>query len=382
MLNTHDIYQRFLARKCTAQEVQQLMEHFREQENAVEILNLIQAELDRAEMDVIEQQDIASAQLNWSKLEMMLASKPSVRKLQTYWISAVACVLLLTLGAIVYLPKMVVTPKVTMPTVESINPGGNRATLTWADGSTIVLSETHRGIITGEELRYDDGSTISASKTALATLTTPRGGQYQITLPDGTKVWLNAASSLQYPSQFVGNERKVTLNGEAYFEVKHNASKPFIVYSAEQRTIVKGTKFNVSAYQEDKKTTTTLLEGSVAIQLMNGQQPVSSKEVLLTADQQAIVQDGHTVTGSVDASESMAWSQGKFMFTDAPLADIMRQIARWYDVEVVYLMPVEDATFTGSISRFERIQDVLRKIELTDRIKFEIQERRVMVKRE
>lgn len=263
--------------------------------------------------------------------------------------------------------------------IENIVPGKNRATITLADGSVVDLSDGHTGVQVGDGLTYDDGSTISMVATTYATLATPRGGQYRITLSDGTKVWLNAASSLQYPIHFDKDAREVTLVGEAYFEVAHHASRPFRIYSAGQRTIVKGTKFNMSAYPEDGRITTTLLEGSVAIQLS---ERTGVDEVELKPNEQAIAHNGQLTKIKVDAAEAMGWSQGKFMFTDTPLPVIMRQIARWYDVEIVYMQPVDGVTFTGSISRFDNIQDVLRKLELTERIKFETQERRIMVKRE
>ena len=380
MSDIHKIYQRFLNRQCTPAEVDLLMEHFRQQENATDILNLIQGELDHQEV-VIDEQDHISAAHNWSRLESHIHSKSRVRRLQTFWWSAVACLFLLATGAMFYFYKTNCFSEVynVAQLTEPIKPGSNRAMLTFADGSTVALSPTQGGVVVGETMTYDDGSTIASKKVTYATLATPRGGQYRVTLPDGTKAWLNAASSLQYPTQFDGSERKVTLTGEAYFEVAHNARKPFMVYSGGQRTVVRGTKFNMSAYPEDGKITTTLLEGAVAIQLS---ERADADEMQLRPDEQAILHNGQMTKLRVDASEAMAWSQGKFMFTDTPLPVIMRQIARWYDVEVVYANPVDDVTFTGSISRFENIQDVLRKLALTDRIKFETQERRIMVKRE
>lgn len=378
MSDIQEIYTKFLARQCTAEEVKLLMAHFAGKENAAEILELIQAEIDRGHDVEIEQRDIASAYQNWVALDTRIHRQGRIRKLQRYWISAVAGLLLIALGATFYYKVNVPSDGAAIVAENKIVPGTNRATVTLADGSIVDLRDGQTGVVVGDNLTYEDGSAISAATTS-AILTTPRGGQYRITLADGTKVWLNAASSLQYPARFDGDMREVTLRGEAYFEVAHNASKPFIVNSGEQRTVVKGTKFNVSAYPDDHQIATTLLEGSVAIQLIEGGK---SGEMLLKPDQQAVVKDGKVSKRSVDASETMAWSQGKFMFTDAPLSVIMRQIARWYDVDVTYLQPVDDVTFTGSISRFENIQDVLRKLALTDRIKFETQERRIIVKRE
>ncbi len=379
MPDIQEIYAKFLARQCTTDEVELLMEHFADKENAAGILELIQTEIDRGHDVEIEQQDIASAHQNWVVLDTRIHRQGRIRKLQRYWMSAVAGLLLITCAATFYYYNInITTDNTAVVAANKIVPGTNRATITFADGNIVDLSDRQTGLVVGDNLTYEDGSAISAATTS-AILTTPRGGQYRITLTDGTKVWLNAASSLQYPAHFDGDTREVTLRGEAYFEVAHNARQPFIVSSGMQRTVVKGTKFNISAYPDDHQIATTLLEGSVAIQLSQG---TKDDELLLKPDQQAVVKDGKMSKRSVDASEAMAWSQGKFMFTDAPLPVIMRQIARWYDVDVTYQQSVDDVTFTGSISRFEHIQDVLRKLALTDRIKFETQERRIIVKRE
>ncbi|TDQ79267.1 FecR family protein [Sphingobacterium yanglingense] len=378
MSDIQEIYSRFLARQCTAEEVELLMAHFEDKENAAAIQELIQAEIDRTHDVEIEQKDIAAAHQNWVALNTRIHQQGRIRKLQRYWVSVVAGLLLIALGATFYYKVNVPSDGAAIVAANKIVPGTNRATVTLADGSIVDLSDGHTGVVVSDNLTYEDGSAISGATTS-ATLTTPRGGQYRITLADGTKVWLNAASSLQYPARFDGDTREVTLRGEAYFEVAHNGRQRFIVNSGEQRTVVKGTKFNISAYPDDHQIATTLLEGSVAIQLSQG---TKDDELLLKPDQEAVVKDGKMSKRSVDANEAMAWSQGKFMFTDAPLPVIMRQIARWYDVDVTYLQPVDDVTFTGSISRFDNIQDVLRKLALTDRIKFETQERRIMVKRE
>ncbi|MBL1407538.1 FecR family protein [Sphingobacterium faecale] len=379
MPDIQEIYAKFLARQCTAEEVELLMVQFADKDNAAVIQELIQAEIDRGHDVEVEQRDIASAHQNWGALDTRIHRQGRIRKLQRYWISAVAGLLLIALGATFYYYNInISTDNTAVVAANKIVPGTNRATVTLADGSIVDLSDRQTGLVVGDNLTYEDGSAISAATTS-ATLTTPRGGQYRITLADGTKVWLNAASSLQYPVRFDGDTREVTLRGEAYFEVVHNARKPFIVSSGEQRTLVKGTRFNVSAYADDHQIATTLLEGSVAIQRMR---TTEDEGLLLRPGQQAVMKDGEMSIRPVDAHEAMAWSQGKFMFTDTALPVIMRQIARWYDVEIVYMQPVDDVTFTGSISRFDNIQDVLRKLALTERIKFETQERRIMVKRE
>lgn len=271
-----------------------------------------------------------------------------------------------------------------------IQAGRDQALLTLADGRTILLDSvavgdhiTARGIgIT----KMDDGTLsyqVDANSEHVAgaynTITTPRGGQYKIVLPDHSIVWMNAASSLRFPVAFTGDTRTVELEGEGYFEVAHDKDKPFIVVSQNQRAIVKGTKFNVTAYRDDNSQITTLLEGSVLVKIA-GNQAIRSDEVLLHPNEQAIIHNEAITKSKIDALAAVAWKNGKFVYNRTPLEAIMKQLARWYDVEIDYLEAVEGITFTGSISRFENIADVLRKISLTESVRFEIKERRIMVR--
>ncbi len=271
-----------------------------------------------------------------------------------------------------------------------IEAGRNQALLTLADGRTIHLDSVPIGGYVHEEgmtiTKMDDGTLsykIHGNNTLTAkdiynTISTPRGGQYKVVLPDNSIVWLNAVSSLRFPVVFASNTRQVELSGEGYFEVSHNKQKPFIVTSQNQHTIVKGTKFNITAYPDDTKMTTTLLEGSV---LVRNVRQGAIDEVLLRPNEQTVLQHNSLVKSSVDAVAAIAWKNGKFIFDNTPLQAIMQQLARWYDVDVVYLESVEGIAFTGVVSRFENIQDVLRKISLTESVRFETKERRIMVRR-
>lgn len=257
------------------------------------------------------------------------------------------------------------------------SPGGNRATLVWADGSSIELSSKYSGLIVGEELAYEDGSQLSEAKTTYATLRTPKGGQYRVELPDGTKVWLNAASSLQYPARFDGDQRKVNLSGEAYFEVAHNPKQPFVVETARQQLSVLGTVFNINAYDEEEQTTTTLLEGKVALQ----SKAKMEKPILLYPGKQSVLLADQFKVAAVDKQEAIAWKEGKFVFNGSDIFAVMRQIERWYDVEVTYEGDMANVLFTGSLSRFADIGTVAEKLELTREIKLTIQGRRITVRK-
>jgi len=277
-----------------------------------------------------------------------------------------------------------------VPEETLIQAGRDQALLTFADGRTIHLDSIAIGDHLSENgitiAKMDDGTLTYAIKEAPGhtaekiynTISTPRGGQYKVILPDNSVVWLNAASSLRFPIAFTGDTREVELVGEGYFEVAHHKQKPFIVTSTDQQTIVKGTKFNITSYPDDIKKTTTLLEGSVLVKKTSD---MGHDDLLLRPNEQVVLQHNRFAKSRVNAADAISWKNGKFMFNDTPLKNIMQQLARWYDVEIVYLESTEGITFTGSISRFDDIQDVLRKISLTESVQFETKERRIMVRR-
>lgn len=265
----------------------------------------------------------------------------------------------------------------------NIRPGKNIAVLTLAHGKTIQLSDAKTGIvIKNTNLTYNDGTAISELDQAngqVQTITTPRGGTYQITLSDGTKVWLNSASSLTYSG--VLNEygqRKVDLKGEAYFEVARDKKHPFLVKSAGQEVEVLGTHFNISSYADEQQTTTTLLEGKVhviALQLRNG----LKAQVNLAPGQQSILTSAGLNKQNINTEEAIAWKDGYFLFENENLESIMRKIARWYDVEVEYRGKMTDKLFGGMVSRSKNITQVLKIIQKTGNVKIKIEGRRVII---
>lgn len=266
-----------------------------------------------------------------------------------------------------------------------IKPGGNRATLTLADGQVINLSDEQDGIVIdlsalsytdGTKIIVDDGSIDKAesSDDTFHTITTPKGGQYQVVLADGSRVWLNAASTLKYPRRFASDERTVELVGEAYFEIaqvksaNNENAKPFIVKSPMQDVKVLGTQFNINTYEEDR-TETTLLEGAVSIHSVHG-----NESVRLSPGQQSVVQSGRqTEVLAVDMDKVLGWKNGEFVFYNESIETVMKDIARWYDVEIIYKHPVQNKVIWGSISRFENISEVLGMIELTGVVNFDTQ---------
>lgn len=288
---------------------------------------------------------------------------------------------------------------------QDIAPGKNTATLTLANGKTITLSDSKTGVVVAASgLSYNDGTEIkdsamngrhselvSESRTGKATMliaSTPRGGTYQFTLPDGTRVWLNAASKISFPVQFTEATRKIVLSGEAYLEVAKNKTKPFIVKSSEQEVEVLGTHFNINAYGDENSTRTTLLEGSVAVtsttprsKRPNERALVYPGTVLLPNQQSILTKDNQVTVKQVDPVQAIAWKNGIFDFNNTPLESIMKQVSRWYDVEVIYR---DDAakrvTISGAVSRYDKVSRVLKALEFTGSVKFTVEGQKIFVR--
>jgi hypothetical protein len=262
-------------------------------------------------------------------------------------------------------------------------PGGDKALLTLANGAAIVLDEAKDGVLTRQgstnisklngKLSYSSSSLSEQKEVLYNTVSTPRGGQYQIELPDGSNVWLNAASSLHLPTAFRGKERKVEITGEAYFEVAKNKAMPFIVKVNGAEVQVLGTHFNIMAYKDEEAVKTTLLEGSV--KFVNG----NNSNMLQPGQQSQLTKEGQVkVVSHVNMDEVMAWKNGYFHFEGAEIKTVMRQLSRWYDVEVVYNKKVNDL-FYAEPPRNTKLSDVLKALELTGKVHFEIDRKKIIV---
>lgn len=273
--------------------------------------------------------------------------------------------------------------------VEDFTPGTNKAVLTLSDGRRIALNDAKNGqlakqggaIITksseGEIVYGNEGA---SGKAMMNTMSTPKGGQYHLTLADGTQVWLNAASSISYPTAFIGKERRVEITGEVYFEVAHNTAKPFKVVSKEQTIEVLGTHFNVNTYEDEDEVKTTLLEGSVKVTPKNKNGEKTVRTVTLIPGQRASLSAKGIAITEVDVNEMVAWKEGYFQFVNSDIQTIMRQVARWYNVDVEFVGPVTNEKFTGRISRFRNISQVLSIVKGSTSVKLEFEGRRIMVK--
>lgn len=272
-------------------------------------------------------------------------------------------------------PQAIPSKETILQASHDIPPGGNRATLSLADGSTINLSDDQNKIIINSDLiQYSDGSIINDQGSLQNfALTTPKGGQYQIILSDGTKVWLNAATSLKYPNRFSGKERIVELTGEAYFEVSPNKQMPFIVKSANQEVKVLGTHFNINSYADEESLKTTLLEGSVKINYSTG------SSTILKPGEQARFKNNQLEVFAVNVKSVIAWKNNEFIFESESIENVMKMIERWYNVDVIYTSEKTTQRFSGTVSRFDKLSKVLEIVELTGEAHFKVKDRTVYV---
>lgn len=317
--------------------------------------------------------------------QLQPAPKPFKRFLP--YVAAACVVLCISVIALYDVQEKATAPSAFTQT-HDIAPGGNMATLTLADGEKITLDNGTQTALADQAgvrvVKSSNGQLIytmiddeqqQSRTTVFNVAETPKGGQYQLRLTDGTRVWLNASSSLKFPVKFVGNKRVVELEGEAYFDVAHQANQPFIVQTTHEQVHVLGTQFNVSAYPDEPAVTTTLIAGSVKVQAMH-----SGETALLNPGEQSLLNKGIFTVKEVDIEQAMAWKNGYFRFYDEQIESIMRKLARWYNIEEVsYIGKPSEELFTGKVSRFKNISQVLHMLEKTGGAHFKIEGRRVVV---
>jgi transmembrane sensor len=337
------------------------------------------------------QSDIENINLDeaWNAIDRKI--NPGKNKNHFYKYAVAASIALLLGTGIFYFTK---TKEQIIQVVEKpkeITPGGNRGILTLSNGKQIVLADISakdtiaqegekaevtikmdaKGVIT--YVINPDADVSKADANSFNTLSTPTGGQYNIVLADGTKVYLNTVSSIKYPTQFNGDQRIVELEGEAYFEVAKNKSKPFIVKSGDQSIEVLGTHFNVHAYNNESVIKTTLLEGSVAVTYKN-------QKAILKPGQQSNVSDSFNKIAirKVDTEAAIAWKNGRFKFDNADLKTVMKQLERWYGIKVEYRGDVSDVRFNGGTFMNKNLSEVLKVLELSN-IKFKVEGKTIIV---
>ena len=320
--------------------------------------------------------------------------KPTERKVINWPVRIISIAASITIIAGIGTILLLKSPK---PAIyaNDIAPGSDKAILTLANGKTINLSDAKSGALLSqaglEIIKDKDGSLtykVTGSKESISeynTITTPNGGEYKVVLSDGTRVWLNAASSLTYMTALnqEGAARKVMMIGEAYFEVAKDKNRPFIVTTNQQEIQVLGTHFNVTAYKNEFFNKTTLLEGSVRITprlaTTAPKQNLIDNGVTLIPNQQAVLTSGKLIVSSANTEEALAWKNGYFRFNDEPLESIMAKLERWYDIEVVFEDDIKNTGFTGTITRNKNISKVLSMLEKTKGVHFKIEGRKVTV---
>ncbi|MBD1432062.1 FecR domain-containing protein [Sphingobacterium sp. DN00404] len=360
------LLQRYKDGKCSREELEYLYDELSTNNDDVDKVlweSLLQ-EVDTAKLSDQKFEDLYQ---KISSETIAVSKKRKVRRLIPLW-AAAAVLLICLFGLYLYNDTFQKTTRETRQYTKLVDvaPGSNKAVLKTADGSVIVLNEAQDGIIMGDEIIYTNGSEVTQvteSTNALEVLyelSTPNSGTYRVTLDDGSTVWLNAASKLIYPSKFSRHERKVVIEGEAYFEIQKDPTRPFKVTSGDQTVEVLGTTFNISAYPDERAVRTTLVEGKVKV----GQNGALSSSVYLYPGQQSILKKGSEIkVKQVNLMEQVGWREGLFYFDETALTDAMLQISRWYDIEIRYDGDVSQTYFYGEIPRSKSLKNVLNILE-------------------
>ena len=316
------------------------------------------------------------------------AIRPASRFGQRFWIGAAAAVvLLLSTGVWFYLsrsnieePARIAATRKAMPEKD---PGRNTAILTLGDNSFVELDSAGNGVIStqgGSVVQLANGELAYQAQANPGAVTynkisTPKGGEFTVTLSDGTKVWLNAASSIRFPTVFTGSKREVELTGEAYMEVAEDSKHPFEVKIRGVNVAVLGTQFNINGYEDEDELVTTLVSGRVRVSA------TGSNDQLLQPGQHAVLnnRNGNLFVEKADVAEETAWKNGKTYFNGANIRQIMRQISRWYNVDVEYQGNVVNMDFTCTVSRKDKLSKLLSLLELTGAVEFTMEGNTIIV---
>ncbi|SEM78596.1 FecR family protein [Chitinophaga rupis] len=383
-----ELLQRYLEGSCTPEEAAALYNWLKASDAHRPLLARLQQEFEQAINTPHEIPAAVSDRIEARLLQHISRNKIMPLRHPWRW-AAVASVLMLLLAGSVYwfyktdkshniASNMALNKKSVIS--NDVAPGTNKAVLTLADGTTVELDNAgnqvlQQGKTTVQQRngRLEYAAQGKGEAIGYNTLVVPRGGQFNIVLPDGSHVWLNAASRLKYPTAFTGKERVVELQGQGYFEITHNADHPFIVAINNTQVQVLGTRFDIMAYPDEQSLNTTLLEGAVRVQRGERQQ-------LLKPGQQSVLEytTGQMSVRQADIDQTIAWKTGFFEFDNAGMNVIMRQLARWYDVEVTYGNVNSNRLFGGRISRNLPLSEILHMLEANG-AKFSLEGRRLTV---
>lgn len=385
-----NLFRKYINNEVSREEFDRLMQYFDHPENRDKLTELIKEELlakpsrelDEQTMKIVSNLD-EQVLRQVKTLTIDESSAPVVKRFPyTSWASVAVLLIVVATGIFFYLDQ-----EHNVEIIEDeqnlvdISPGRNRAILTLDGEAEIELDGNNRGLVFQKgAIHYDDGQLVTSMKARenkviqYATLTTPNGGQYEVTLPDGSKVFLNAASSLRYPIRFAGEHRAVELSGEGYFEVVSDIHRPFLVKSHGQTVQVVGTAFNIHAYGDDDVVTTTLAEGIIEV----GKNGMERAKRLAPGQQSVFDQKGFKIH-QVDVSTFISWKDGRFAFDEIDLSIVLRQLERWYDVDFVYEGQMPKVAFWGSLSREVMLSEWLTVLELNTGISYKREGRKVMM---
>ena len=407
------LFKKYIGNKCTEAEEHAILELLCAEEYESFFKELIDAELEGKVQEKFKKSSEVETALSATKekiIRQLNEARSAPRRIHSrLWFKfTIAAVLIFCAGIAVFFYSDNQDALRNEKSLRAdILPGGNKAVLTLADGSKVVLDETVKGNVSDQAgiriTKTEDGNLVYTVQEGQGkqedkagrltnTISTPRGGQYQVNLPDGTRVWLNAESVIKFPVSFSKlKERRVKLEGEAYFEVAKVMIKnpdlkgkelrmPFVVECNKQTIEVMGTHFNVNTYADNKEAKTTLLEGAVKVLPTNGS--ATDQKILKPGQQAKVSRNSHAIQViQIDPLTEIAWKNGQFFFENEPIEDIMKEIARWYDIEVVYQADVSDKTVWGSVTRYANVSKVLSILELTGEIHFKVEGRRIIVQK-
>lgn len=380
MTAIEEIFEKFVQRKCSAEEIEMLLQHFGEQANSEHIMGLIQRSLeDRDATAPLNAVDTAFVDHTKRELKIALIDVAQPKKyFSRIWMAAAACILAVAISSITYykyLQQPPIQPQLSSRMGDDALPGSKRAHVTLSTGERLDLNASQSSLVVKDGKLYDEAGRelINGNAAESVHIATPTGGEYQVRLPDGTQVWLNAESSLTYPVHFATNQRKVQVSGEVYLEVAADKSRPFVVNSDGQEIQVLGTAFNIRNYRG--KTITTLIHGKISLQNEN-----TKEQIILVPSDQALLSNNRLKVAKVDAAEFTAWRSGLILDKDATLIEISHELQRWYGVSFVFpdnFKRPERAVI--SLNRDELLSSVLSALEDTYNVHFTIKGKEVHV---
>jgi len=394
-----DLYSKFSAKIASAIELEEFNAFLNTSGAEHRLFELLETDYQLSESQEREINEFRARQI----FEEITSQPQMLRKVSKLWprLAGVAAILAIVVFSLFLKNGVLNTDSNRMTSIsaaEDIAPGTNTATLTLANGRKIVLSASLNGVLAAEsgvrisktangEITYEVVGHDLGDQRGLNILSTDKGETYRVKLPDGSLVWLNASSKIEYPAQFTAlKSRKVKLFGEAYFEVQKDEKHPFIVETKGQDVTVLGTHFNIKAYEDEADVITTLQEGSVRVDFEAAAWSNKGKirykdEIVLLPGQQSLLKGESISISKANLAENIAWKEGDFIFTEVSIEKIMRDIARWYNIQVIFDGGIPAGTFSGNVSRSKNISQVLLALESTKLVHFKVEGRKVYVRK-